>query len=835
MREWRDIHTQLLDALQEREDFKMTTAFHGLKTVDETSTGFGTPPYRAIHRSILAGLLGNIAQFDEENGNYKATHDRRVTLFPGSALFRRDEPAKRGGTDSARDGKNKTKSPRWVMAAEIMETSRLYARTCARLDPVWALDLGVHLLRISHSEPFWNENAGRVMVKQRTRLYGLEIESRAVGYGRIDPVHATEIFIREALVNDTVTYPFDFIAHNRRVREQVEAALTRTRDAGYLNLDEAAYRFYARHLLSDSTEQAPISSIPELITEVRERRAAEPQFLMMEADDLRDPESLAHDAESYPVALPLDNAVLPLHYAYKPGQSDDGVTLDVNVREAETLTQAALDWAVPGHLEQKVEHYLRVLPKELRRAFVPLAETAKSLSTQIAQRDRLTGRRETIPEALIFQIAERFRVAIDPAIWAGKPPPEHLRVRVRVLDDKGRELCSSRELADIHSALHAHQKEASASIAHAEPEVWRRARATVERPAQSNWAFADIPPRVLVTEQAGVPVYAFPALVVEKDGVALRLLKTAESADAETERGLARLLELELSRDLGWLERDLRALRELGALSSTLVPLNQLQGDAFEMLRRWLTNPDRIRGWSNPRATESGRPCLSAKDFAQAVDSSRRDLQGLVPRVFELLREILSLRQSLLVHPQPYPGLEQDLGNLISPVFLRDTPYPQLAHFARYLKAMKLRADRWKQSPPKDAERAAQLAPFVAALARFNSSVTSNGNAVPSKRGGIATRGESSTHPSVNRRAIEAFRWLIEEFRVSLFAQELGTAEPVSAAKLNRAVAELQTSSKTPAGSVAVPEAKPILVAPLAEKKSASVKSLGALDKLFPR
>jgi ATP-dependent helicase HrpA len=836
MREWRDIHTQLLDALQEREDFKMTTAFHGLKTVDDTSTGFGTPPYRAIHRSVLAGLLGNIAQFDEENGNYKATHDRRVALFPGSALFRRDEPVKRGGADSARDGKNKTKSPRWVMAAEIMETSRLYARTCARLDPVWALDLGAHVLRISHSEPFWNETAGRVMVKQRTRLYGLEIESRAVGYGRIDPAHATEIFIREALVNDTVTYPFDFLAHNRRVREQVEAALTRTRDAGYLNLDEAAYRFYARHLLSDSAEQAPISSVPELITVVRERRAAAPQLLLMEPDDLRDPEALAHDAESYPVSLPLENAVLPLHYAYKPGQSDDGVTLDVNVREAEALTQAALDWAVPGHLEQKVEHYLRVLPKELRRAFVPLADTAKNLTTQVAQRDRLTGRRETIPEALIFQIAERFRVAIDPAIWASKPPPEHLRVRVRVLDDNGRELCSSRELAEIHSALHVQRKEASASIARAEPEVWRRARAAVERSAQSNWAFADIPKRVLVTEQAGVPVYAFPALVVEKDGVALRLLKTTESADGETERGLAQLLELELSRDLVWLERDLRALRELGALSSTLVPLNQLQGDAFEMLRRWLTNPDRVRGWSNPRAAEDSRAYLSAKDFTQAVDASRRDLQGLVPRVFELLRETLSLRQSLLVHPQPYPGHEQDLGSLIPPEFLRTTPYPQLAHFPRYLKAMKLRADRWKQNPAKDAERASQLTPFLTTLIRLKPILTSSdGGAVPSPRGTVVARGEGTTPPPANRRMIEAFRWLIEEFRVSLFAQELGTAEPVSAAKLNRVVAELHTSTKTPAGSAAVQEAKPILVAPLTERKSAPVKSLGALDKLFPR
>ncbi|HTO05294.1 MAG TPA: DUF3418 domain-containing protein, partial [Opitutus sp.] len=452
LREWRDVHAQLLDVLKERPDFKLTSAFHGLKTVDDKSIAFGTPPFRAIHRSILAGLLGNIAQFDDENGNYKATHDRRVNLFPGSVLFRREDAKKRSTEAEQRGGQKKpSKNPRWIMAAEIMETSRLYARTCARLDPAWALDLGAHVVRVAHSEPYWNVDAGRVMVKQRTRLYGLELESRGVAYGKIDPTHATEIFIREGLVNDTITFPLDFIAHNRTVRENVEAILSRTRDTGYLNLDEAAYNFYAEHLLgsggrpdrhpiSHENADAPhagISTVAELVDLVRERRTHEPRFLMMEPENLRAQETLEHDTTAYPQELPIENRALPLNYAYKPGQVDDGVTLEVNIREAEALTPAALDWAVPGHLEAKVEHYLRVLPKELRRVFVPLAETAKSLSAQVAQRDRLTGRRETLAEALAFQIAERFRVAIDPSLWLDKPPPEHLRVRVRVLDDRG--------------------------------------------------------------------------------------------------------------------------------------------------------------------------------------------------------------------------------------------------------------------------------------------------------------------------------------------------------------------------------------------------------------
>ena len=197
-------------------------------------------------------------------------------------------------------------------------------------------------------------------------------------------------------MNDTITWPFDFLAHNRKVREQVEAILTRTRDSGYLNLDEAAYRFYAARLgpradrswdegRGRGTEAGGrtaegggqgISAVAELVDLMRERRGAEPRFLMMEMDDLRDPTAPEQDTTAFPGELPLENRALPLAYAYKPGQADDGVTLEVSVGEAEVLTPAALDWAVPGHLEAKVEHYLRTLPKELRRAFVPLAETA---------------------------------------------------------------------------------------------------------------------------------------------------------------------------------------------------------------------------------------------------------------------------------------------------------------------------------------------------------------------------------------------------------------------------------------------------------------------------
>jgi ATP-dependent helicase HrpA len=828
MREWRDIYGQLLDVLEERKDFRLTSAFHGLKPEQLTpdKEAFGTPAYRAIHRSILAGLLGNIAVRDDENGGYKATHDRKVTLFPGSVLFVREEPKRKSGGDAAQRAaqKNGSKTPRWIMAAEIMETTRLYARTCARLDPLWALDLAEHLLRISHSEPFWNVDGGRVLVKQRTRLYGLELETRSVGYGKVDPVHATEIFIREALVNDTVSWPLDFIAHNRTVRQEIENLLTRARDSSYMNLDEGVYRFYAARLLPGGAvaEDVGVSSVAELVDLVRERVGAEPNFLLMEPDDLRDPETLTYDATAFPESLPLENRAMPIAYAYKPGQADDGVTLEVHVSEAEALTPAAIDWAVPGHLQSKVEHYLRATPKELRRAFMPLAETAKSLAAQLAQRDRLTGRRETLIEALAAQLAERFQIRIDPALWLEKPLPDHLQVRVKVLDDDDKEICASRDLAEIQTALATRQHEASVNVGREDPGAWRRARMRWEKAELTAWTFGDLPDRVEVGEQAGVPVYAFPGLKAGAENVALRLFKTSEEAANETCSGLERLIELQLRYELAWLQKDLKALRELGTLTATLAPMEQLQEHAFQSLRRWLCTHERVErvvrsaplGDTTERRIKENQVTLAEKNFSAAVERAKIDLRGIVPRLCDLLREILTLRLALQIHPHPYGGLGPELAALISPDFLQTTPYEQLAHFPRYLKAMRLRADRRRQNPAKDAERAKLFSPYAKAVLELRA-----------RPGG------------------EAFRWQVEEFRVSVFAQELGTAEAISTVKLDRTLAELKGGRPpTPSGTQTTIEptpklaaSTPILAAKVTEKRGAPLKNLSALDGLFRR
>jgi len=841
MREWRDIHSQLREAIGEgRKGSVPSSAFSGLKVMDAKTTAWGTPPYRAIHRAILAGLLGNIAEWQEKDRVYKAQRDRRLALFPGSVLFQREaRKTKERSTDGRPTGARQKKGTSfpWVMAGEIVETSRLYARTCARLDPQWAIDLGAHLIKFSYSEPFWDEAKGRVMVKQRARLHGLELQVRAVSYGRIDPRAATEIFIREGLVNDTITWPFDFLEHNRKKRAEVESLFARTRDSRFLNIDEALYRFYAAQLLGADAD-GPLtggqqaarnikracgstSAVAELVDLCREQAATNPNFLKLRLEDLYTPEAdeaAAYEA-SFPEKLPIQNTSLPLNYAYRPGQADDGVTLDLSPREVESLSEAALDWAVPGHLFEKVEFYLRALPKELRRALVPLAETSKSLTTQLASRDRLTGRRETLIAALAAQLNERFGLHLKPEIWAGRALPEHLRVRVRVTDETGRELCVSRELSEIREKLAHAQTEAASAGSKAVNQAWREAREHWEKRDQSEWAFgAAIPSEIKIGEEAGLPLIAYPGLTESRNvsGVSLKLFKTRGEALTETRAGVSALLELGLRHDLGWLARDLRDFRKLGPLVSTLAPLAALEEDAAQMIRRWACDSARCPWREGDKS--GGVSELRAADFSAALAKAKADLRGIVPKLCDLLGEVLALRQELLVHPTPYAGLGDELARLLPPDFMRRVTWPQLQHFPRYLRAKRLRAERWRKNPQKDADRARQFGPYDRAVQGHENS------------------GNGQLH------------WLVEEFRVSVFAQELGTAEPVSEKKLQAALAALRSENsltrertslevppRVPPEPAAVASSPKNPIAQVTVPQKQPLKSLAALEKLFRR
>lgn len=801
MREWRDIHSQLHDLLESRRDLGEESVWSGTKASQNPARATAElqaddVAYRAIHRSVLAGLLGNVAMRDDEKGGYRGAHDRKPVIFPGSGLFVREEKKPKRAKQAPAPKPKSAKSPRWLMCAELMETSRLYARTCARMDPRWVLDLGAHLLKRTYRDPFWDEGKGRVMVRQRTLMYGLELEVRAVSYGRIKPKEATDIFIREGLVNDTITWPFDFLRHNREVRERLENELTRTRDRSVMHLEEAIWRFYAERLIDAGYT---VSAVGELIALVKERRPHEPEFLQFTAADLALGTTVESNITEFPETVPIRNAVLPLDYRYKPGETDDGVSLEVSPKQVMDLTQADLDWAVPGFLPDKIEHYLRALPKDLRRVVMPLAATAREVLPDLRAEETKDGPRALLVEVLALQLSKRLQLRISPVVWSERPLSSHLQVRMVVRDEKGNELAAGRELAEVQQLVAAQQVQVSETADREAPGVWREAQKQWETGPVEDWpAGVDLPERVKIGESAGVPITAYPGWKEDDVGLRIVLYRSAAEAAAQGARGLRALLAHVLRRDLAWLEKDLKALRKLGPLASSFYPIEQLMADALAHLVGWLTDPQRVPWQSGHR---------SADQFADAVERAKREARSSIPDLVDRLETVLSLRQELMVHPTPYPGLADDLDGLVGVGFLGRISPARLVHVERYLQARRQRAERWRLQPAKDEERQAAVAPFVQTLV---------------------------SAPATG--AAEQLRWLIEEYRVSLWAQRLGTAEPVSIKKLQRAAEACRPGQvlAAPAASSKSAKPKPIAIAPAeGKKKSKPLKSLNALGGLF--
>jgi ATP-dependent helicase HrpA len=750
MREWGDIHAQLLNVIGEeterKPEAKTSTAPAANEAADDTQKlrVFGAPLYRAIHRSIIPGLLSNAARREEGN-LFRGTGDRRVMVFPGSALFNR-QAAKKPDRKPPEGRSSRSKNPDWILAAEVVETTRLYARTVARIEPQWLAELGAHICTSSVSEPNWDAEKGRVLARESVRLRGLEVLARRIDYGRIDPAKATEIFIRAALIDDTIQSPLPFLDRNRKLREKIENLRTRLRSGQLLSMDEAVYRFYAKRLEN-------VSSVHDLNRLYRERVSREPRFLLMEEKDFFANEDEQIDPKAFPDAAQVGLAVLPLNYAYKPGQDEDGVTLRVPVVEAGELSQARLDWIAPGYLEERVLHLLRSLPKEQRRPLLPIPDRAREIAAELQPDEKVT-----LAEALSRVLRQRFGMQVGPDSFPPSALPDYLRPRIEIVDTDGKPLAVSRDLASARDALSSREREASQQRLPALAGPWREAAQRWERSSVTAAEFPDLPEEVLVAELAGVPVRAFPALRDENGNVAIRLAKSREEAASWTRAGLERLLENELRYELAWMQKDLKELQRLGPLIVTLRPFAELKDDAYECLRRLLCRRDLP---------------LKGEAIRKAAAAGKEACRGQIFKLVDLIKPALELRQELLVTKKPYPGCHDDLVRLVPGDFLRRTPYEQLVRLPVYLKAMKLRAEKAAQDPQRDAERAKQVAPYAAALQELD------------------TRKNASPAVRAHR---EEFRWLLEEFRISVFAQELGTAKPVSSVRLDKKLVEARSS-----------------------------------------
>ncbi|MEZ5386867.1 MAG: ATP-dependent RNA helicase HrpA [Prosthecobacter sp.] len=715
MQEWRDIWKQLCDAFSN--DLREKT-----------------PPARddAIHRSILVAQLGHIA-LKEERNTYKAGGNRLVTIFPGSNLYERREK-----NSKPKPGQEKSKQPAWIVAGEIVHTSQLFARTVAKVLPEWIAELGAHLCTFKHSEPHWNEKAGRVTCIERVMLHGLEITRRSIDFLKVDPVAATQLFIRGALIDHQDTpITLRFYAQNNALRQKIETMLTRVRSNRVYAVEERLFRFYDTRLKN-------ISSIHDLNRVVKERSETDPKFLCATEHDLTAGEDFEADLQQFPDQVAMANTVLPVAYHYKPGEEHDGVTVKVPLQLASHLTSGQVQWMVPGMREEIANTLLRALPKVIRRDLMPIDPKAREIAADF------DPGREDFFTALADFITRRFRIHVKAEDWPPQSLPAHLQPRVEVLDPKKNTVVTAgRDLDAIRSTVEKQQ--------HLNSNAWEKMLPRVERFALKSWSFGDLPETIVVEHIGTAPVLGHLGLALRDGEVDVRLFRTAHEAARETPAAVRKLAENLLGKDIAWLWKELRSIgststkpQQPASFQAALTQLtaaapigsaDQLQQHAHEHILAHLLR------------LQPPFP-LTEKRFKTLCETFRRDLPAVTHRVKTLFNQIHDLRSKLLALPKRYPGLEADLKRLIPDDLLAQTPHDQLQHLPRYLKAIQIRNERWRNNPAKDADKALLISDFD----------------------GWQSHVPKSQH--------ETFRWMMEEYRVQVFAQELGTAQPVSVKRL---------------------------------------------------
>ena len=721
LREWRDLHRQLADAM----DVK-------------PSLPDRDPHYSAIHRSVLTGLLGHVALREERN-TYKATGNRLTTIFPGSGLFARGKKPAAGARKPPEEKGKVPSQPQWIMAAEIVETSALYARTAARILPEWIAELGAHLCSQRYGDPHWDAKAGRVLATERTLLGGLEVARKLTDYGRVEPKEATEIFIRGALIEAGTPIQLRFFTENQKLRVKMETALTRVRNHRALVLDEMLYRFYAARIEG-------VSSIHDLQRFVKSRLATEPDFLCATEADLLGDSGADYDRDAFPEQVRLANTVLPLSYTYNPGHEHDGVTVNVPLPVARALTAGQLQWMVPGMRADQISTLLRALPKTIRKTLQPLEPKVREIAAAF------DPEKEDFLTALAAHIQRTYRVTLRAEDWPPGSLPAHLMPRIHIVDDRKRVIASGRDLSVLHD-----------EIGTARTPAWDRAVREWERPVGKSWTFGDLPEKITIEQIAGTPHFAWPSLVYAEIGASIRLCHSREEAEQMSIPAVRRLAEHAAEKDLAWLAREFRTLGLAPARAASPTNLR----DAFTVATAKLVGT--ATPWGTPETLARGAiamitehalrmsPALPLTEarFKAMLANFHRDLPSLARKVSDGCAQIVALRHGIVTSLRRYPGLDADLARLLPSDFPACLPFAQFAHIPRYLRAMQLRAERAELAPAKDAEKARQLAPFR----------------------DWEKRVASARHAE--------FRWMLEEFRVSLFAQELGTPVPVSAQRLS--------------------------------------------------
>ena len=759
VREWRDIHSQLHSVVGEQ----------GWHLNDKPAS------YEQLHLSMLCGLLGNIGWKNEADDWYLGARGIKFYRHPGARLSK--------------------KPGRWIVAAELVETTRLFGRGLANIDPQWIEQVGSHLLKKQLLDPHWEKKSAQVTALERATLYGLVVyNGRRVNFGRVDPVTSREIFIREALVASNWDTKLPFLVANEKMIAHVQDLEHKARRQDVLVDEELIYAFYDQQLPADVCSGASCESWYK--AEVKKQ----PNLLLLSQDELMRHEAAGITTQAFPKTLRLGGVDCLTTYLHEPGDARDGVTVEVPLFALNQVNEERCEWLVPGMLKDKIQALIKTLHQRPRSRLVPLPDTAARMAQELMVVEKFgTG---SLTDAVLKWVRDATSLDIKRGDLKLDMLAPHLFMNFRVIDEHGRQLGTGRNLGALKGELGSQARGAFQALAglknlgravaaDATPvktEASNRNSASKKPLAQSgwvplaperiairalqrytSWSFGELP-ELMEIGKGTQTLIGFPALIDLGDAVTIEVFDEPDTAAAKHRAGLRRLFSLQIKDGLKYLEKNLPELQKI-ATAYMLVgrAADNSGGGTLEELRQQIIEVALDRAFLlEPLPTNEA-------DFKKRVDDGRGRLTLIASEVARLAGGILiefavTQRKIKDTKNAAEAALDtaQQLQRLVPKKFLTTTPYGQLQHFTRYLKAITLRLEKWRADPARDAARMVELRPQEQRYWRL----------VTERKGAVDTR-------------MQEYRWLLEELRVSFFAQELRTPQPVSLKRLEKAWAQL--------------------------------------------
>ena len=744
LREWRDVHSQLLTVAREQ-GWRLNAA---------------PATYDQLHLALLTGLLGNIGFKAEDEPVFLGARGIKFHIWPGSYL------AKKPG--------------RWVMAAELVETARLYARTIAQIQPEWVEKIGAHLLKKSWGEPRWEKRQAQVTALERATLYGIVVYSnRRINYSQHNPVEAREIFIRDALVAGDYETRAPFYAHNHKLVREIENLEHKSRRLDVLVDEQLIHAFYDKEIPHTVVNGAGFEKW------YKDAARDNPKLLFLNREELMRHEAAGVTTELFPKTMNVTGIEMGLTYHFEPGSPRDGVTLTVPLFALNQIPQERAGWLVPGMLKEKVHLLLKSLPQKLRRHCVPLPEYAANFFER--HQDPLRFAKGDLVDALIDDIHAHTSARVLTTDFKLETLPAHLSMNFKVIDEHGRQLDMGRNLATLQAELGGQARQSFQKMAEAMPAAAParlqaaaapapvpakgKGNAPVTRPAApaaapaaaagavqhtglTTWSFGELPELLEIT-QGKLTLIGFPALVDKGTHCDLEVFDDPNVAARTHRVGLRRLFALQLKDQLKFAEKNIPGLQGMGMQFMSV-------GTQEDLRDQIIAKAIDIACLQDPLPINSG-------EFNKRKDEGKGRIGLLINEIARLAGTILAEFHGMPKRIQSLPpAVQQDIGSqlqgLIHKRFIADNEYSQLAHFPRYLKAINVRIEKLRGNPSRDAQL---MAEWQNAASQFQRTL------------------KNQAGKNNDPRMLE-FRWMLEELRVSLFAQELRTPMPVSAKRLQK-------------------------------------------------